>query len=72
MMLLGDAAMMEGEIGFWLSVGGTVAPVLVLILWLHVARGMDGANTYGPEPPAFHIWSKVQPAPEKEQRQAIA
>jgi uncharacterized membrane protein YhaH (DUF805 family) len=72
MILLGDAAMAEGEIGFWLSVGGTVAPVLVLILWLHVARGMAGPNTYGPEPPAFHVWSRRTPAPEKDQREAVA
>lgn len=59
MALFGDAAMQEGKIGFWMSVGGTVAPVLVLILWLHVARGVEGPNVFGPEPAAFHICRHV-------------
>ena len=72
MLLMGDAAMKEGQMGFWLSVGGTVAPVLVLILWLHVARGMTGPNPYGPEPPAFHIWSKDPAVTKKVGPEAIA
>ncbi len=35
---------------FWVSVAGTMTPVLAATVWLHFAKGVSGANRYGPQP----------------------
>lgn len=50
MVVLGDAGLQEGQTGWWLSVGGTALPVLLLTLWLHCAPGEPHTNRYGVVP----------------------
>lgn len=67
MLSLGDAAMEPGALGYNLAVGGTALPVLVLTLWLHVARGDHGANRYGPEPAGWGFSHPVTGAHGRDQ-----
>mgnify|MGYP001229691943 CR=1 FL=1 len=42
-----------GQAGYWTAIVATMVPVLAMTLWLHFAKGLRGANAYGPEPAGF-------------------
>lgn len=55
MLVLEPASFEPGGLGYGLVLAALVIPVLLSILWLHVAAGDAGPNRHGPEPAGFGI-----------------
>jgi uncharacterized membrane protein YhaH (DUF805 family) len=43
-------ALAPGSTGYWVALSLLLLPLLVVLLWLHLAAGDPGPNRYGPAP----------------------
>ena len=68
--VLMSEAMQPGAVGFLIVFAGTMLPMLVMLAWLHLRKGVSGPNRYGPEPDATGF--SRTPARHREGMAAIA